>query len=196
MSSRISLIGCSPLDATGIRLIYRRFRNGQAARERARMTLTRMFVGGDWRAALDGAEDRAWSPATGEDLGAVAKGDREDARQAVAAAGSAFGGWAAETAFARAAALHRVADACERRRDELARALTLDQGKPLHAEAYDEVDELVAMWHAAAEDGRVLGAARRMRGRGRPTARCVQLRARPRSGRRRRAGGRPGHRGG
>ena len=24
--------------------------------------------------------------------------------------------------------------------------LTLDQGKPLHAEAYDEVDELVAYW--------------------------------------------------
>jgi acyl-CoA reductase-like NAD-dependent aldehyde dehydrogenase len=123
------------------------------ARREGLMTLTRMFVAGDWRAALDGAEERASSPATGEDLGAVAKGDREDARQAVAAAASAFPGWSAETAFARAAALHRVADACERRRDELARALTLDQGKPLHAEAYDEVDELVVMWRAAAEDG-------------------------------------------
>jgi acyl-CoA reductase-like NAD-dependent aldehyde dehydrogenase len=117
------------------------------------MTLTRMFVAGDWRAALDGAEERATSPATGEDLGPVAQGDREDARQAVAAAADAFSGWAAETAFARAAALHRVADACERRRDELARALTLDQGKPLHAESYDEVDELIVMWRAAAEDG-------------------------------------------
>jgi acyl-CoA reductase-like NAD-dependent aldehyde dehydrogenase len=117
------------------------------------MTLTRMFVAGDWRAALDGAEERASSPATGEDLGAVAWGGREDAKQAVDAAAGAFAGWAAETAFARAAALHRVADACARRRDELARALTLDQGKPLHAEAYDEVDELVVMWRAAAEDG-------------------------------------------
>ena len=117
------------------------------------MTLTRMFVAGDWCAALDGAEDRAFSPATGEDLGAVAKGDREDARRALAAAADAFPGWAAETAFARAAALHRVADVCARRREELARALTLDQGKPLHAEAYDEVDEVVAMWRGAAEDG-------------------------------------------
>jgi succinate-semialdehyde dehydrogenase/glutarate-semialdehyde dehydrogenase len=117
------------------------------------MTLTRMFVAGDWRAALDGAVERATSPATGEDLGPVAWGGREDARQAVGAAAGAFQGWAAETAFARAAALHRVADACERRRDELARALTLDQGKPLHAESYDEVDELVVMWRAAAEDG-------------------------------------------
>ncbi|MDQ6774030.1 MAG: aldehyde dehydrogenase family protein, partial [Candidatus Dormibacteraeota bacterium] len=37
-------------------------------------------------------------------------------------------------------------------RDELARLLTLDQGKPLQAESYDEVDELVSMWHGAAED--------------------------------------------
>src|SRR3954471_8553488 len=88
------------------------------------MTLTRMFVGGDWRAALDGAEDRAFSPATGEDLGPVARGDRADAQQAIAAAQKAYPGWAAETAFARAAALHRVADTCERRREELARALS------------------------------------------------------------------------
>jgi acyl-CoA reductase-like NAD-dependent aldehyde dehydrogenase len=115
--------------------------------------MIRMFVGGDWHAALDGAEDRASSPATGEDLGAVAKGDRSDAQRAIAAAVEAFPRWAAETAFARAAALHRIADVCVRRREELARALTLDQGKPLHAESYDEVDELVAMWRAAAEDG-------------------------------------------
>jgi len=115
--------------------------------------MTRMFVAGEWRPALSGAEENATSPATGEDLGPVAWGDREDARRAVAAAAAAFDGWAAETAFARAAALHRIADVCVRRRQELARALTLDQGKPLHAEAYDEVDELVAMWRGAAEDG-------------------------------------------
>src|SRR3954449_3844770 len=115
--------------------------------------MTRMFVAGEWRPALSGAEEHATSPATGEDLGPVAWGDREDARRAVDAAAGAFPGWAAQTAFARAAALHRIADVCERRREELARALTLDQGKPLHAEAYDEVDELVAMWRGAAEDG-------------------------------------------
>jgi acyl-CoA reductase-like NAD-dependent aldehyde dehydrogenase len=115
--------------------------------------MTRMFVAGEWRPALSGAEENATSPATGEDLGPVAWGDREDARRAISAARDAFDGWAAETAFSRAAALHRIADVCVRRREELARALTLDQGKPLHAEAYDEVDELVAMWRGAAEDG-------------------------------------------
>jgi acyl-CoA reductase-like NAD-dependent aldehyde dehydrogenase len=116
-------------------------------------TVLEMFVGGAWRPSATGETVEATSPATGQVIGSVPQGDRSDARAAVAAAVEAFPGWAAETAFARAAALHRVADACERRRDELARALTLDQGKPLHAESYDEVDELIVMWRAAAEDG-------------------------------------------
>jgi acyl-CoA reductase-like NAD-dependent aldehyde dehydrogenase len=119
----------------------------------ATTTVTRMLIDGDWADAASGAAAEATSPATGESLGTVAQGGREDARRAVAAARAAFAGWAAQTPFARADALRRVADACERRREGLARALTLDQGKPLHAEAYDEVDELVAMWRGAAEDG-------------------------------------------
>jgi acyl-CoA reductase-like NAD-dependent aldehyde dehydrogenase len=114
---------------------------------------TRMFIAGAWEDALSGEVAEATSPATGEPLGPVAEGDREDARRAVAAARAAFPAWERETAFARADALRRIADVCERRRDELAKALTLDQGKPLHAEAYDEVGELVAMWRGAAEDG-------------------------------------------
>jgi acyl-CoA reductase-like NAD-dependent aldehyde dehydrogenase len=116
-------------------------------------TATRMFISGAWEDALSGAVAEASSPATGEPLGPIADGDREDARRAVAAAKQAFPKWERETAFARADYVRRIADICERRRDELARALTLDQGKPLHAEAYDEVDELVAMWRGAAEDG-------------------------------------------
>ncbi len=50
--------------------------------------------------------------------------------------------------------LHRVAAECERRRDDLARVLTLDQGKPLKAEAEGEVGELVEFWRMAAEDAK------------------------------------------
>jgi acyl-CoA reductase-like NAD-dependent aldehyde dehydrogenase len=119
----------------------------------ATVTMTRLFIAGAWEEASSGATIQATSPATGESIGEVAQGDRGDARRAVAAARQAFPAWAAATAFERAAALRRIADACERRRDELARVLTIDQGKPLHAESYDEVDELVAMWRGAAEDG-------------------------------------------
>src|SRR5436305_12685818 len=51
--------------------------------------------------------------------------------------------------------MHRVADVIETRRSELAHTLTLDQGKPLH-ESRDEVEELIAYWRNAAEDGRRL----------------------------------------
>jgi acyl-CoA reductase-like NAD-dependent aldehyde dehydrogenase len=120
------------------------------------VTATRMFIDGDWCDAASGATAEATSPASGESLGPVAEGDREDARRAIAAANAAFPAWAARTGFERAALLHRAADAMERRRDELARICTLDQGKPLKAEAEGEVGELVEFFRMAAEDAKRL----------------------------------------
>ena len=117
---------------------------------------TRMFIDGEWCDAADGATLEATSPATGESLGPVAEGGREDARRAIAAANAAFHAWASRTGFERAELLHRVADACERRRDELARICTLDQGKPLKAEAEVEVGELIEFFRMAAEDAKRL----------------------------------------
>jgi len=116
-----------------------------------------MFVGGAWVPAQSRAVTVATSPATGDTLGGIPQGDRDDAQAAIAAARAAAPGWARLTAFERAALLHRVADVIESRRDELARRLTLDQGKPLFTEAYDEVDELGTYWRMAAEDGKRLG---------------------------------------
>src|SRR5471032_2193961 len=111
-----------------------------------------MFVDGAWAGALSGETTTATSPATGEAIGEVPQGDREDARRAIAAANVAAPAWARLTAFERAAAMVRVADVIDRRRESLARTLTLDQGKPLHAEAFGEVEELIAYWRNAAED--------------------------------------------
>ena len=118
-----------------------------------------MVVGGAWVDSESGQRVEATSPATGEVLGTVPSGTREDAQSAIASANAARRDWAARSAFERAAAMERVAALVEERRNELARALTLDQGKPLHAEAYDEVDELVAYWRMAAADAtRISGA--------------------------------------
>jgi succinate-semialdehyde dehydrogenase/glutarate-semialdehyde dehydrogenase len=114
-----------------------------------------MFVGGAWSGAASGETFSAESPATGEAIGEVPQGSRQDAGRAIAAANEAATRWARSTPFERAALLHRVADEIEKRRDELAHVLTLDQGKPLH-ESRDEVDELVAYWRNAAEDGKRL----------------------------------------
>jgi succinate-semialdehyde dehydrogenase/glutarate-semialdehyde dehydrogenase len=112
-----------------------------------------MFVGGAWCDARSGATFPATSPATGETIGELPEGGREDARAALTAADKAAWAWGRLSPFARAAKIHQVADAVERRRDELIRICTLDQGKPL-AESADEVDELVALLRLAAEDGK------------------------------------------
>src|SRR5919199_2392724 len=113
-----------------------------------------MYIAGEWTESESGARMDAGSPATGETLGSVPEGTRADAQRAIAAANAAWREWAALSAFERAAAMERVADAIVGRRDELARTLTLDQGKPLRAEAYDEVDELAEYWHMAAADAK------------------------------------------
>jgi len=111
-----------------------------------------MVIGGTWAESESGGRLEATSPATGEVLGTVPEGTREDARRAIAAANAARRDWASRSAFERGAALERVADLIEERRDDLARTLTLDQGKPLHAESYGEVEELVVYWRMAAAD--------------------------------------------
>jgi succinate-semialdehyde dehydrogenase/glutarate-semialdehyde dehydrogenase len=111
-----------------------------------------MVVAGKWVESEAGGRIEATSPATGETIGSVPKGTREDAQRAITAANAAWREWAVLSPFERARALERVAELMVERRDDLARTLTLDQGKPLHAEAYGEVDELVEYWRMAAAD--------------------------------------------
>jgi succinate-semialdehyde dehydrogenase/glutarate-semialdehyde dehydrogenase len=111
-----------------------------------------MYVAGEWSPGGSGARIEATSPATGEAIGTVPEGTREDVRRAVDAANAAWPAWAARSAFERAAAMERIARIVEERRDDLAWTLTLDQGKPLQAEAYDEVDELVEYFRMSASE--------------------------------------------
>src|SRR3954465_6235022 len=116
---------------------------------------TELFVAGEWTGSLSGETVTADSPATGESIGDVAQGSREDAQRAIAAANAATEAWSRTTAFERAAVMHRLADQVEKRREDLVHTLALDQGKPLR-ESRDEVEELVQYWRNAAEDGKRL----------------------------------------
>src|SRR5450759_2260939 len=87
-----------------------------------------------------------------------------DAKRAVEAAHKARAAMAGLKGFERSKRLHRIAEAIEKRREELGHLLTLDQGKPLFAEALGEVDEAAEYFRIAAEDlkrleGRVLPSA-------------------------------------
>src|ERR1700684_4684831 len=99
-----------------------------------------LYIDGAWRLGV--AESAAAvSPSSGETFATVAVASPVDVDDAVCAAAAACPEWAGASAFERAGWFGKVIAGIGARREELARALTLDQGKPL-AEAFDEVEEL------------------------------------------------------
>jgi len=63
-----------------------------------------MFIAGEWALSLSGETFEADSPATGERIGVVQKGGREDAQRAIDAANRAADGWARLSARSRSGA--------------------------------------------------------------------------------------------
>jgi acyl-CoA reductase-like NAD-dependent aldehyde dehydrogenase len=112
-----------------------------------------LYINGAWRAG-HASPAAAVSPASDETFASVATGTPADVDDAVTAARAAWPGWAAASPFDRAACCQQIIAGITERRGELARALTEDQGKPLHGEAYDEVDELAEYFRMAGEDAK------------------------------------------
>ena len=89
------------------------------------------YIDGGWvEPASRGALD-VDNPATGETLGVVPKLGRDETRRAIDAAARAFPDWRRRTAKERAASLRRWFDLMMANQDDLARLMTLEQGKPL-----------------------------------------------------------------
>jgi acyl-CoA reductase-like NAD-dependent aldehyde dehydrogenase len=111
-----------------------------------------MYIDGEWTESESDRRMEALSPSSGEVIGTVPEGTRADAQRAIKAANAAWRAWAGCSPFERAELLNRVSELISERRDDLARTLTLDQGKPLYTEAYDEVAELIEYFRMAAAD--------------------------------------------
>jgi succinate-semialdehyde dehydrogenase / glutarate-semialdehyde dehydrogenase len=111
-------------------------RNATFISDRAVTAASGLYVGGSWR---EGAERMTVNdPATGATVGEVVAAGADGAREAVAAAHAAFPAWAALSPDERGRPLRRAYELVLERSGELARALTLEGGKPL-AEAEGEV---------------------------------------------------------
>lgn len=91
------------------------------------------------------------SPATGEVVAVAEIADEAIVDRAVEAARRAFVDWSRTTGFERGALLRALADASERRLDELATSMTLEQGKPLD-EARGEVRKFAQAMRFYAEE--------------------------------------------
>ncbi|KAA2234902.1 NAD-dependent succinate-semialdehyde dehydrogenase [Salinarimonas soli] len=92
---------------------------------------TQLFIDGAWTPALSGRTIDVLDPATEETIGTVAHAGVEDLDRALAAAEKGFRTWRKTSAFERSKVMRKAADLLRSRVDEVARLMTLEQGKPL-----------------------------------------------------------------
>jgi len=111
------------------------------------------YIDGAWIAPQNDDVTEVDNPATGEILGVVPNLHATDARTAIDAASRAFAGWRALTAKARAAVLRRWFDLMMANQEDLARLVTLENGKPLQ-EAKGEVAYAASFLEWFGEEGK------------------------------------------
>lgn len=111
----------------------------------------RMYIGGRWVESQSGKTFEAHNPATGRVIATLPEGTRDDARQAIAAANESKHKIANMSVWDRADLCRRVGDVIARHKEELARTLTQDQGKPYHTQALREAEAAAHSFYNAAE---------------------------------------------
>lgn len=96
------------------------------------------LINGEWLDANNGEVIEVTNPANGDKLGSVPKMGADETRAAIDAANRALPAWRALTAKERANILRNWFNLMMEHQDDLARLMTLEQGKPL-AEAKGEI---------------------------------------------------------
>lgn len=112
----------------------------------------KLFIAGEW---TEGTGEEAYqvnSPVTGEHIYNVPKASQADIDRAVAAGREATEEMRHWTAFERAELCLRIYDLWQHKVQEVARILTLEQGKPYQEEALGDIEESADYFHIAAED--------------------------------------------
>ncbi|MGA0331607.1 MAG: aldehyde dehydrogenase [Candidatus Poseidoniaceae archaeon] len=89
------------------------------------------FIGGLFTDAVEGETIPNINPATGGEIGTIARSRKADLESAVQAASEAQNDWSSRSMLERADWLDRIADGLELRKEELAQRESKDTGKPL-----------------------------------------------------------------
>jgi len=97
----------------------------------ARLFREASYVDGAWVKAKSSVAIQVDNPATGEIIGSVPKLGAAETREAIEAANNAFPAWSKRTAKERAGVLRKWFDLMMENQEDLARLMTLEQGKPL-----------------------------------------------------------------
>lgn len=93
--------------------------------------IDQMYIGGQWTSGSAKSTFPVYNPATGEVLAHVPDGGADDAIQAIEAAVAAFPAWSTRSPYDRAEILDKAYRLMMERHEELARLMTIEQGKPL-----------------------------------------------------------------
>jgi len=90
-----------------------------------------LYIGGEWVKGTGGRSQPVLNPATGEPIGTVPYAERADLDRALAAAEAGFQAWRKVSAFDRYKLMRKAAENLRSRADEIARIMTMEQGKPV-----------------------------------------------------------------
>jgi succinate-semialdehyde dehydrogenase/glutarate-semialdehyde dehydrogenase len=112
-----------------------------------------LLIDGVWRQGSGGVGEDLINPATGEAIARLPHASTADLDEALAASVKGFKVWKAMTAIQRFAILDKAADLIETRKGEIARTLTMENGKSL-AEATGEVQFSADATRWYAEEGK------------------------------------------
>jgi succinate-semialdehyde dehydrogenase/glutarate-semialdehyde dehydrogenase len=111
------------------------------------------YINGEWADADSGATFEVTNPATGEVLGVVPEMGAAETRRAIEAAEAAWAGWRRKTAKERSAILRKWHGLMLENQADLAKIMTLEQGKSL-AEASGEIAYAASFIEWFAEEGK------------------------------------------
>ncbi|HET9260101.1 MAG TPA: aldehyde dehydrogenase family protein [Acidimicrobiia bacterium] len=112
----------------------------------------KLFIAGEWTEGTGEGHYEVSSPVTGEHIYNVPIASRADMDRAVSAARLATDEMRHWTAFERAELCLRIYELWQHKIEEVARILTMEQGKPFTAEAIDDISEASDYFQIAAED--------------------------------------------
>jgi succinate-semialdehyde dehydrogenase / glutarate-semialdehyde dehydrogenase len=112
-----------------------------------------LHIGGKWRASGTGRTIDIVNPATEEVIGKLAHAPTGDLDEALEHAAKGFAVWRKMSAYERSKLLRKTADILRERSENIARILTMEQGKPL-AEARAEMAGAADVIEWYAEEGR------------------------------------------
>lgn len=111
------------------------------------------YLNGQWCSAVSGDTVEVHDPATGALLGEVASLSSDEARMAVDAADAAFPDWSMTLPQERSVVLRRWFDLMHAHKEDLARIMVLEQGKPI-SEARGEIDYAASFVEYYAEEAK------------------------------------------